>query len=629
MRLFSALVLAGLSILGSQAMSSMELTKNMKIGWSLGNTLDANCADTLNYASDQTASETCWGNVKTTEALFTTLMKEGFDTFRIPTTWDGHFGEGPSYTINSTWMKRVHEVVDYAYKNGAYVILNIHHEKWNYAFANNLQKAQTILVAIWKQIAAEFADYDEHLIFEGLNEPRKVGDAVEWTGGDSEGWDFVNQMNELFVKTIRGCGGKNASRHLMIPTYAATVSENAINAFKFPSGDPNLIVSLHAYTPYNFALNNGDGAVSTFNNPSELDSLFNLIKSKFISKNIPVIIGEFGAMSRNNDPERAKWAEAYTKGAKAIGVPCVVWDNGVFEGTGERFGLIDRSSLQLKAPTVVQGLMKGIGSTGPVTPTNKPAPAPAPEQNNNQDQTQTQTPEPVQPVQEPTNNDNNNNNNNNNNSESAPLPPADANPISVEPPSADTAPVTNQDQPQNVEPSPAPLPDFPGFNNNGGNGGFPGFGGNNNNNNNGGNGGFPGFGGNNNNNGGNGGFPGFGGNNGGMPNFGDFGGFGGNTQAPSPAPAPANQDSQAQAPTTEPVAPQQPEQPQQPQQPVAQPSSSASGDYFTCSKDDWDCKQTMASKCYKDADDCWTKSSGGDYKKCEEYIETCNKIWIN
>jgi len=628
MRLFSALVLAGLSILGSQAMSSMELTKNMKIGWSLGNTLDANCADTLNYASDQTASETCWGNVKTTEALFTTLMKEGFDTFRIPTTWDGHFGEGPSYTINSTWMKRVHEVVDYAYKNGAYVILNIHHEKWNYAFANNLQKAQTILVAIWKQIAAEFADYDEHLIFEGLNEPRKVGDAVEWTGGDSEGWDFVNQMNELFVKTIRGCGGKNASRHLMIPTYAATVSENAINAFKFPSGDPNLIVSLHAYTPYNFALNNGDGAVSTFNNPSELDSLFNLIKSKFISKNIPVIIGEFGAMSRNNDPERAKWAEAYTKGAKAIGVPCVVWDNGVFEGTGERFGLIDRTSLQLKAPTVVKGFMKGIGSTGPVTPTAKPAPSgngnSAPADNNQA---------PANNNQAPANNNQAPANNNQAPADNTQTPSPNVEPITIPTPNVEPAPGNNQAPPQNVEPSPAPLPDFPGFggnngnNGNGGNAGNGGF-----------NGGFPGF-------GGNGGFPGFGGNNGngGNGGFPNFGGFGGNaatqqpTQQPEQQPAQQPEQQPEQQPTQQPA--QQPEQQptqqpaQQPeQQPVQQPTqqtTAGSGDYFSCPKDDWDCKQKMASQCYKDADDCWTKSSSGDYKKCEDFINNCNKIWTN
>jgi len=75
MRITTALLLAGLSVLGSHA-SSIEFTKNLKMGWSLGNTLDANCSDWLDYSEDQTASETCWGNVKTTEALFTSLMNE-------------------------------------------------------------------------------------------------------------------------------------------------------------------------------------------------------------------------------------------------------------------------------------------------------------------------------------------------------------------------------------------------------------------------------------------------------------------------------------------------------------------------------------------------------------------------
>ena len=658
MRILNALLLAGLSIIGTHAMTSMELTKNMKIGWSLGNTLDASC-DNLNLSADQTASETCWGNVKTTEGLFTALMKEGFDTFRIPTTWDGHFGEGPDYKINSTWMKRVHEVVDYGYKKGAYVILNIHHEKWNYAFSNNLQKAQTILVAIWKQIAAEFADYDEHLIFEGMNEPRKVGTDVEWNGGDSEGWDFVNQMNALFVKTIRATGGNNTKRHLMLPTYAATATESAVNAYKFPSGDSNLIVSLHAYTPYNFALNNGDGAVSTFSNTSDLDQLFNLIKSKFTSQNIAVIIGEMGAMSRNNDAERAKWAEAYTRGAKAIGVPCVIWDNGVFEGSGERFGLIDRTTYQVKAPQVVQGLMKGIGSTGPVTPTNKETPAgqskpvgPANPEPEVQEPTvqEPQTPEPV-PAPEP------------------------------------QTPETN-DTPSIPEVDNTNVPEVPGNSNNGGfpdfggnaggNGGFPTFGGNTGGNggfpsfggNTGGNGGFPTFGGN---TGGNGGFPTFGGNtggNGGFPTFGGntggnggfptFGGntggnggfpnFGGNTggnggfpsfatpEVDTPA---APVDTPADEPVDEPIDEPINEPINEPvdtpiDTPVAPPadipdntvsSDIPSGDYFSCGSNDWSCKQSMADKCYKDADNCWGTVQDGNYKKCEDYITTCNKIW--
>ncbi|OUM70018.1 family 5 glycoside hydrolase [Piromyces sp. E2] len=371
MKFINTFALMSLAIAGSNAMrniSSKELVKELTIGWSLGNTLDAHCFDTLDYQKKPIDSETCWGAPKTTQALYDKLSDLGFNTFRIPTTWSGHFGSGPEYKINEQWMKRVHEVVDYALNTGGYAILNVHHETWNYAFSNNLQNAKTVLVAIWKQIAAEFADYDEHLIFEGLNEPRKVGDPVEWTG-DQEGFNFVNEMNEVFIKTIRSSGGNNALRHLMIPPYAAAPYENSLNIFRVPRDDDKIIVSLHSYSPYNFALNNGAGAITNFYDGSEIDYVMNTIQQRFLSQNIPVIIGEFGAMSRNNEADRARWSEYYVKKATSIGVPCVLWDNAYYEGEGERFGAIDRSTLQIVFPDYVNGLFKGLGNKAITTRT--------------------------------------------------------------------------------------------------------------------------------------------------------------------------------------------------------------------------------------------------------------------
>jgi len=363
MKFLNTLALLGLTIFGSNAMTSKELVKNIQIGWNLGNTLDANCLEFLDYSLDQTASETCWLNPRATQELFDKLTELGFNTFRIPTTWTGHFGDGPDYKIDDAWMKRVHEVVSYAIKTGSYAILNIHHEEWNYAFSNNLEQAKIILEAIWKQIAVEFEEFDEHLIFEGMNEPRKVNTDVEWNGGDQEGWDFVNAMNELFIKTIRASGGNNQHRHLMIPTYAAALNEQTLEAFKYPSDDENVIVSVHSYTPYEFALATDDTAISEFTNTQPIEWAMNNIKTYFRDKDIPVILGEFGAMSRNNEDDRQKWAETFVSSAKALGVPCVLWDNGVFDGDGERFGIIDRTELTVTFPKYLKGLMAGIGKT--------------------------------------------------------------------------------------------------------------------------------------------------------------------------------------------------------------------------------------------------------------------------
>ncbi|ORX86828.1 glycoside hydrolase, partial [Anaeromyces robustus] len=349
---------------GMKDISSNELIKELTIGWNLGNTLDAKCTTDNGYISD-TTSEICWGNPRATPELFQKLSKLGFNLFRIPTTWVGHFGDGPDYIINDQWMERVKEVVDYAINTGSYAILNIHHEDWNYTYKENLENTKAIMKEIWTQIANTFKDYDEHLIFEGCNEPRKVGSAVEWTGGDEDGWNFVNEINELFINTVRSTGGNNALRHLMIPPYAASVNENSITHFNYPSDDDKIIVSLHAYTPYHFALDTTDSPISEFNDDgkSEINWAMNDVIYKLLrSKDIPVIIGEFGAIYRNNDEERCNWAKYYLQITENLGIPCILWDNGVFgNANDENYGFINRSTLKIAYPKVFNTMMCSVG----------------------------------------------------------------------------------------------------------------------------------------------------------------------------------------------------------------------------------------------------------------------------
>lgn len=143
--------------------SAKELVSEMKIGWNLGNTLDASGADGV-------AAETSWGNAKTREDMMKLLKDTGFNVLRIPVTWNGHMDE--QYNVDPEWMTRVKEVVDYGINNNLFVILNTHHEDWYYPNSENKDEDIKQLKALWEQIAEEFKGYDEHLIFEGLNEPR-------------------------------------------------------------------------------------------------------------------------------------------------------------------------------------------------------------------------------------------------------------------------------------------------------------------------------------------------------------------------------------------------------------------------------------------------------------------------
>ena len=267
----------------------------------------------------------------------------------------------PDYEIEEKWMARVKEIVDYAYSRGAYVILNTHHEGWYDPYYDNQEAAADRLVKVWSQIAEQFKDYDEHLIFEGMNEPRKRNTPLEWNGGDQEGWDVVNYLNSVFIDTIRSAGGNNPYRCLMIPGYAANCTVG-IKHLEVPADDNKIIVSVHAYEPYNFALNvNGTGVWN--HDVNAIDNLMRNLEALFLRNDIPVIIGEMGAMHKpveGNEEERAAWAEYYISKAKEYGVPCVWWDNGLFEGEGELFGLIDRETYEWKYQKVVDDLFRGL-----------------------------------------------------------------------------------------------------------------------------------------------------------------------------------------------------------------------------------------------------------------------------
>ena len=108
----------------ADVMTAFEITENMKVGWNLGNTLDAKAGDDNgDYDHAGLETETSWGCPKANETLFKALKAKGFNTVRIPTTWFQHLDANDN--IDPQWLARVHEVVDYAYKNDMYVIINL------------------------------------------------------------------------------------------------------------------------------------------------------------------------------------------------------------------------------------------------------------------------------------------------------------------------------------------------------------------------------------------------------------------------------------------------------------------------------------------------------------------------
>ena len=354
---------------------SLQFIQDLEIGYNLGNTFDAN---NCTWLTDELDYQTAWCGAKTTRELIVALKEAGFKTIRIPVSWHNHVDE--NYRISEAWMARVQEVVDWAYDEGFYVIINIHHDNeadFEYPSYDKLENSKKYVTAIWEQIAERFADYDEHLIFETMNEPRQVGTDHEWWIGDTESdvakecFDCVNQLNQVIVDTIRANGkGYNTSRYIMAPPYCANPDYALVKDFKLPE-DPDataenrIILSIHAYTPYSFALEQPgvkEFSIAEGKGTGDIESFMKAIYAKFVLKGTPVLIGEFGALDKDNTDSRMQFTAYYIATAEKYGFSAVWWDNNAYHTDGENFRLIDRANLTWTYPEIVDQMMYYSGN---------------------------------------------------------------------------------------------------------------------------------------------------------------------------------------------------------------------------------------------------------------------------
>lgn len=336
-----------------------DLIEAMGMGWNLGNTLDA------------PDGENSWGQPTTTQDMMTTLKKLGYNTVRIPVSWGKHVSEEPEYIIDADWMARVREVVDYAMNAGLIVIINSHHDNGIYEpRKNNADDAVEYLSAIWTQIAEEFKDYDQTLIFEAMNEPRLEGSRYEWWLDMSQtdckyAAEIINDCNQAFVDAVRATGGNNRDRYLLASCYAGAPDSAMIDEFKLPE-DPavdKMMLAVHAYTPYDLVM--GDNmSINKFDDSGKksIDWFIDRLYKKFVSEGVHVVIDEMGIIEKNNPETRYEWAKYYVNKAQENKMACVVWDNGHTDPGHESYGLFDRRNLKIfdSAECVHNGFMDAI-----------------------------------------------------------------------------------------------------------------------------------------------------------------------------------------------------------------------------------------------------------------------------
>lgn len=341
-----------------RVLTGEELTEEMGMGWNLGNTMDGHTGFTPN--------EIQWQNVRTTKELIKTVHDAGFNTIRVPVTWGTMIDDGNNYAIDEKWISRVQDIVDYAVEQDMYVIINIHHDGaeqsgWLRIATDDKEALRKKFGGVWKNISERFKDYDEHLIFEAMNEVRGVNMTLAEQNG------VIMELNQIFVDTVRATGSNNAKRWLCVcGTYnniGAIV--NAEGKFELPEDEEDkIMLSVHCYTPWGFcgteSMGDSDYTLDELKktNEKELESL-----ERFTSKGIPVIVGEYGCINKDNAEERAFYLEGMNRIYSKYNLIGIYWDQGWYDRSQKpdySFSVFDRDTCKPIEKIVTDAMVRGF-----------------------------------------------------------------------------------------------------------------------------------------------------------------------------------------------------------------------------------------------------------------------------
>lgn len=363
-------------------LNQSQIVEAMGPGWNLGNQLES--------VTDNVPEETNWGNPVITEKLIQSVKAAGFKSIRIPVSYFAKIDDDKDYTIDSKWLDRVQEVVNYCIKNDLYAVINIHGDGYNtidggWLLCNgkNQTEIKKKYKKVWKQIAERFKNYDEHLLFESMNE--------EFDGSYSEPnkeyYQNINDYNQIFVDTVRKTGDNNTKRWLIIPGWNTNIDYTAGDyGFKLPTDqyrnksidkeEQRIMISVHYYSPWDFC--GGENCVITqwgneADDPSKtsttcdetyMKNQLNLMKTTFADKGYPVFIGEYGSINKTsydseNEYYRAYFARKLCQLSRKNGCIPMYWDNG-YNGV-HGFGLFDRTTCEVTQPVIIDAIMEGFG----------------------------------------------------------------------------------------------------------------------------------------------------------------------------------------------------------------------------------------------------------------------------
>ena len=366
--------------------SAMQIAKKMYPGWNLGNTMEPPYSSWMGSGLN---CETAWQPTKTTQAIINLVKESGFNSIRIPCSWDTHSDSNGK--IDAAWMARVKEVVDYCINAGLYVMLNDH---WDNGWIEvngftdlsetNIAAKEQRMTDLWTQIATAFRDYDEHLLFAGLNEPNADNQAKTNT---------LIRYEQAFINAVRATGGNNATRVLIIqgPSTDINRSVEYYDVTRLnDSAQGALMVEIHYYDPGQFcgtwdatgskafyywgAENHTGNHDANWGEETYMAGQFAKMKNKYTSKGYPVVIGEYAGQQRTlpageNQTKHDASVKLYYKRLNEYavnnGMVPFAWDTNSVGSLKKEEGsstILDRAGLKIIGTNAIEGIKEGAAA---------------------------------------------------------------------------------------------------------------------------------------------------------------------------------------------------------------------------------------------------------------------------
>lgn len=339
--------------------SNDEIVFEMGAGINLGNTLDGH--------SGFTPNETAWQKSVTTKAYIKALHDAGYNTVRIPVTWGTMIDDDNGYAINPVWMNRVQDIVDYCVELDMYAIINVHHDGAEQLGWLRVASTEIDLVAekfeyVWRNIAEHFKDYDEHLIFESMNEISCS--ESDKNGAEAIAYDtpIIVNFNQIFVNAVRSTGSNNANRWLAVVSHYAnggTQSGFYLSSDSYNTENNRIMFASHIYKH----------STNVTWSYEQIYEVVDGLKKMAKKHKVPIILGEWGNRTYKqdgtetgyNDVARAYFNEIVHKACQVAGVVPTVWDQHTGGDVYEKgiYTYWDRENLKPVFPTIDHAMIRG------------------------------------------------------------------------------------------------------------------------------------------------------------------------------------------------------------------------------------------------------------------------------